>query len=324
MSTDLFNTLPYDGDTIRLLVLEPTLNQDTSIQCGLITTKISDKPIYEALSYTWGEPSPTQLIQVNNTSVEIRSNLHDCLIRLRDTEKCRMLWIDAICINQNDDEERSHQIELMPHIYSGARRGVAWLGESADGSDNFLTWAIDHQREWWWNLSRVQPPKNLVEPITRFFERQYWYRTWIIQELFKAHNHVFICGRCQISAFQLLRVVEKCTQGELRKRLEILLRGAWESLPTTTYGITFPKLLQLSFNTHCSDDRDKIYALLGLLRVTDPMSDLKADYSISTTELLAKVLSKKNIYTFDETDFIHLLKALNLEWSALISIILLT
>ena len=81
--------------------------------------------------------------------------------------------------------------------------------------------------------------------------------------------------------------------------------------------MTFPQLLQLSSNTHCSDDRDKIYALLGLSRVTDPMSNLKADYSISIIEHLAKVLSQKKIYKFDETDYIHLLKALNLRWSAL-------
>jgi hypothetical protein len=317
MSTHLFDTLPHDGDTIRLLVLEPALKPETSIRCRLITTKMSNRRTYEALSYTWGEPTPTRLLHIDMTAVEIRSNLHDCLLRLRNTEESRALWIDAICVNQNDDEEKSHQIELMPHIYAGAKQVVAWLGESANGSDDVLTWVLDHSRDF---PSRVQPPKNLLEPITRFFERQYWYRTWIIQELLKAQKQLFICGGCQISAFQLFCVMKKCTQGELRERLEILVRGFWEDSPLAPRAKTFPKLLQLSFNTHCTDDRDKIYALLGLLRVTDPFYVLKADYSISTTELLQKVLSITNIYVDDGGDDLQvliLLKALNLRWSAL-------
>ena len=319
MSTYLFDTLPHNRDTIRLLVLEPTVKPETSVRCRLISIKMSDKPVYEAVSYNWGEPSPTQLVHVNQTSIKITTNLHDCLLRLRDTERSRILWIDAICINQNDNEERSHQIDLMPYIYSRARRVVAWLGESADGSDDVLTWIIDH-REKLRNSSGLQPPESLLEPITRFFERQYWYRTWIIQELLKAQKQLFICGGCQISAFKLFCFVEQCTYGELHKRLKILVWGAWEDSPKTAPGISFPQLLQLSSDTNCADDRDKIYALLGLLHVTDPEHVLKADYTISTTKLFHEVLKVTNILTEDESRGIQvrsLLKALHLSWKAL-------
>ena len=319
VSTDLFNTLPHDWTTIRLLVLEPTPNQDSSIRCRLNTIKLSRYPDYEAVSYSWGAPSPTRLIHVNGTPVEIRLNLHHCLLRLRHTEKSRMLWIDAICINQNDNEEKSHQIELMPRIYSSARRVVAWLGETADGSDDVLVWAVDHQEKLC-NLSRAQPPTNLLEPITRLFERQYWYRTWIIQELLQAREQLFICGGCEVPGPNLLGLVIQCAHSEQRERCALLMSLSADRDERGKSGINFPELLKLSFNTHCTDDRDKIYALLGLLSLTEPLRALNANYSISTSELFCKVLSVTNTHKDHETYKFrveNLLKALNLRWSTL-------
>ena len=317
MSSNLFGTLPHDGDTIRLLVLEPTLNPDTPIWCKMNINKLSDKPDYEALSYTWGEPSPTRLVHIEMTPVEFRSNLHDCLLRLRDTRENRILWIDAICINQDDDEEKAYQIELMPNIYSGARRVVAWLGESADSSDDVLNWVLHNEWE-------EQPPENLLKPITRFFDRKYWYRTWIIQELLSAQHRLFICGGCEVPGYRFGYLVKHVAHDEQRERLQVLRSGLIRSGRQDDDRMTLSKLLKLSFNTHCTDDRDKIYALLGLLWKTDRLRvGLKANYSISNLELFCRVLSLTDIYTYgryyEDHNFPveYLLKALNLTWSTL-------
>ncbi|KAH7012701.1 heterokaryon incompatibility, partial [Microdochium trichocladiopsis] len=84
---------------------------------------------YEALSYTWGATEGIQrAITVDNGKIQVTPNLHTALCHLR-TDKPRLLWIDALCINQNDQEEKAQQIALMGNIYRKAEQVVAFLGE---------------------------------------------------------------------------------------------------------------------------------------------------------------------------------------------------
>jgi len=93
---------------------------------------LSDAPPYEALSYVWGpfnSPDDPDLIQLNDCGFEVTTNLWRALYALRHETKDRVLWIDAICINQGDLEERSSQVQLMRDVYRKARSVVVWLGE---------------------------------------------------------------------------------------------------------------------------------------------------------------------------------------------------
>ena len=92
-------------------------------------------PQYEALSYTWGPQSPTVEITINEQPFAVRENLYNALTRLRRSDKHRVLWIDAICINQEDIIERSDQVQRMRSIYQRAETVLIWLGESYDNSD---------------------------------------------------------------------------------------------------------------------------------------------------------------------------------------------
>ncbi|KAF8859326.1 heterokaryon incompatibility, partial [Acephala macrosclerotiorum] len=84
---------------------------------------------YEALSYVWGESDPPCWILCNGQRKSVTPNLGAALRRLRYKEKWRLVWIDAICVNQEDLDERSQQVMLMRNIYSPARRVIVWLGE---------------------------------------------------------------------------------------------------------------------------------------------------------------------------------------------------
>lgn len=88
---------------------------------------------YEALSYVWGKPSSRHLISCNNKEFAIGQNLETALRRLRSNSVARVVWIDAICINQDDLDERSSQLQIMGDIYSQAQDVVIWLGDD-DGS----------------------------------------------------------------------------------------------------------------------------------------------------------------------------------------------
>ncbi|KUJ09719.1 HET-domain-containing protein, partial [Mollisia scopiformis] len=111
----------------RLAVLQPG-SRTTSIRVKLVHTTFADRPKYEALSYAWGRADVVKGVELNGRRVEIRVNLWLALVHLRRTKEERLLWIDAICINQADLEERSEQVQIMAYIYSRAKRVLVWLG----------------------------------------------------------------------------------------------------------------------------------------------------------------------------------------------------
>ena len=131
-----YSTLLY-ADSIRLLKLLPASNDadDCVLSCGLEDCRLSDDPSYEALSYTWGQPIFPEILHTDNGVLKITENLALALRRLRFKERVRYLWIDAVCINQNDATDKSRQVAMMGSIYKSARRVICWLGQ-ADESIN--------------------------------------------------------------------------------------------------------------------------------------------------------------------------------------------
>ncbi|KAF9780403.1 hypothetical protein IL306_000177, partial [Fusarium sp. DS 682] len=92
-------------------------------------------PPYEAMSYTWGDDKATESILVNGGRFDLRPNLFSVLECLRKIDAARTIWIDAICINQQDESERNHQVWQMNNIYSHAVVVNVWLGSATASSD---------------------------------------------------------------------------------------------------------------------------------------------------------------------------------------------
>lgn len=144
MST-LYRALDADSHEIRLLELLPG-PFSTEIRCNLSYTTLQD-PVavpYEALSYVWGTPDFTEPIDLNGEPFFVTKNLATALRHLRPgiRERPRKIWVDAICINQNDILERNHQVTLMKDIYSLCTADLAWLGP-----DSSSRVAITQQQE---------------------------------------------------------------------------------------------------------------------------------------------------------------------------------
>src|SRR5436190_15840060 len=99
-----YATLDQTKREIRVLLIQPG-NWDDPINCSLETVSLACNPHYEALSYVWGDPHVTESIRMDGAEVQITINLNDALRRLRTTHRTRTVWVDALCINQQDDQE---------------------------------------------------------------------------------------------------------------------------------------------------------------------------------------------------------------------------
>ena len=137
---DLYSPLPEGS--MRLLRLMPQTNHDAPIRCNLVDCVLPDSDehasLYDAVSYTWGPPEKTRSIYLDTHSLAVTAQVYMALSHLRSRLFERVIWIDAICINQEDDEEKGLQVELMAKIYARASRVLVWLGEAAADSDDAL------------------------------------------------------------------------------------------------------------------------------------------------------------------------------------------
>uniref|UniRef100_A0A8H7K1W5 Heterokaryon incompatibility domain-containing protein n=1 Tax=Bionectria ochroleuca TaxID=29856 RepID=A0A8H7K1W5_BIOOC len=131
--TYVYTALRAEHREIRLLSLEPSKVGDEPLKLSLFTVPLDCPGSYEALSYAWGETLPKFDVKVNGFGFQIGGNLHSALRQLRYQDQRRRLWVDAICINQDDIQEREEQVSMMRGIYGTARSVIAWIGES-DGS----------------------------------------------------------------------------------------------------------------------------------------------------------------------------------------------
>ena len=133
MSSYPYSLLPSDGENIRLLRLLPNEDKAAPLRCELCNYSLQKlgprTHLYEALSYVWGDPRKTLPIYLHDNQFPVTVNLYAALLRLRDHSFERIIWVDAICINQQSLEERGQQVQLMAKIYSNAHRVIVWLGE---------------------------------------------------------------------------------------------------------------------------------------------------------------------------------------------------
>ncbi|KAF3033146.1 hypothetical protein E8E12_002975 [Didymella heteroderae] len=200
----------------RVLEIEAGSN-DECIRCTLEPMEILGareqnegspvtRRLYEALSYTWGDSTKCRTIECNGKTFGVSQNLFEALINIRLPDRTRAIWIDALCINQEDDAEKSKQVQYMYSIYRAATRVVVWLGMEADDSD-FVMWAMhlvgrkkkrsdimrrDHHHECLVQLAR------LIKGIDLLVKRPWFSRSWIRQEIAAAPKVTVRCGSKEV------------------------------------------------------------------------------------------------------------------------------
>jgi hypothetical protein len=179
MSPYRYHPLLPGPDKIRLLRLKPDEDETAPIQCELFDYSLQKSTkgthLYEALSYVWGDPKETSPIRVDGNQFPVTVKLHEALSRLRDRSIERIIWVDAVCIDQNDDPEKKHQIGLMSKIYSQANRVIIWLGEAADDSDL----AVEEIRVAGSKKSTDSSNETIQRAIRALLGRAWFRRIWV-------------------------------------------------------------------------------------------------------------------------------------------------
>ena len=182
MSSYLYPPLPSEGDNIRLLCLLPNEDKAAPLQCHLRNYSLQKlgprTHLYEALSYVWGNPRETLPICVGKDQFPVTVNLHAALSRLRDHSFERIIWVDAVCINQKSLEEQGQQVQLMAKIYSNAHRVIVWLGkEAVDTKGALEDIRLVANKE----LTERSKKEMNQQAILNLLQRPWFQRIWVRQ-----------------------------------------------------------------------------------------------------------------------------------------------
>jgi hypothetical protein len=231
---------------IRILALNPAVDEAAPISCHLHSRPRDSSETYEALSYTWGRPSKDLAITVNHYAFPVRENLYAALRRLRFRNCIRKLWVDAICINQNDLTERAIQVRKMGEVYQKAARVVIWLGDCSEPTTNEI-FDIVAPHEWksfprLWQVRQEQnhQVRSLLS-VTVQAEPNWWTRAWIVQE-------IVVSQREPLVAFGELTM----PYTDFKDFLKILAREQWPHTLSSFFDANAKHLL-MQFDDHLSN-----------------------------------------------------------------------
>ncbi|KAH6692871.1 heterokaryon incompatibility protein-domain-containing protein [Leptodontidium sp. MPI-SDFR-AT-0119] len=186
---------------IRLLKLKRWI-PFLGVRADLHHVKLADKPVYEAISYTWGTSNEEREVSINGRPFVTSTSTYDALYGRSSMFRLRVLWIDYICIDQTNNLEKGSQVNMMTEIYESATRVVVWLGKTlsarlAIGLLNemaTLPSTVDSYRRYEHLTSSVQ-----WIAMVDFFNLLWFTRVWIVQEVAVATEVIFICGGMTIS-----------------------------------------------------------------------------------------------------------------------------
>lgn len=319
------------------LARQDNLDEDESvIRCSVLHASLDENPTFEAISYRWrGEPVT---ILLNDTPFKICSNLV-CALRFMRIERCRTLWADAICINQTDNVEKSWQVGLMGRIYKQAQRSLLWLGPEQDDSDlamDVLTKWSNKDNEatryagFFEELEEKQSSSfsefslRVFHSLSSFFNRDYWSRIWIIQEVVLCKEFLLLCGDKTIGIMDFyisliimtssigawyLRMDRSSSIGEVQENMQSPERitsilanvplfwvkqhyfhgpDTMSPLRLSLYYFLRVTCVPVKFRGFATDDRDRIFAILELSRDAQRLGIIP-NYELSTEDLYINV-----------------------------------
>ncbi|KAI1742029.1 heterokaryon incompatibility protein-domain-containing protein [Xylaria scruposa] len=292
----------------------PSVAGDNDVDCPGIE--------YEALSYTWGSNDGAKQVFVAGASVtrniiSITRNLDDALRRLRRDTASREVWIDAICVNQNDTVERGHQVSLMGYIYRLARNVIVWLGPERDDSSHALETLDQAGRgitvDWYTSTvtnsesGEVIGPGNLVfsdraeKAIGLLVMRSWFERLWVRQEIYLATNASLMCGDTTMPWLHFENAVYRWVKMPYNERVVAQLPpeytqatdGVMRLCSNSHARLNYSGLRSFLKGLKWSDDRDVIYAVLHLMSEEDSSLGVSPDYTVSAATVFTDVAMRK-------------------------------
>ena len=199
----MYTPLDEDLNQVRILHLNAASDDEHAIACHISIASLDDPAIqYEALSYIWGDRNNDQTITIEGKPWKVTANLFKALGHLWHADRSRTLWVDAVCINQDDTDERGHQVSHMGAIFRKAETVVIWLSEAWPGVNdafNFFTIAGQNPEL---HVNRALSPSlagqgvdveswRVIQALQHFASFAWWGRMWTVQEMVLAQHPVF-------------------------------------------------------------------------------------------------------------------------------------
>lgn len=324
--SSLYKPLPL-GRYIRFLFLEPG-EPDDPIACKLHTCEL-DGAHFEALSYVWGTSSLTERISCDSKSIYITVNLRDALIQARNRFEPRALWVDSICINQEDREEKGLQVALMAEIYKSSSCTVICLGRNDAQTHavhaaglladvNAMMDRVVQDKDFSWKPDSFPEPDS-DDPLlsdTRWesvaiLTGQPWFsRGWVVQEAALGPDARILWGDVEIDWLQFLRAYSWVHSRAISIHFNVFgnrsiswlhlmafdLRRKQETITIRPPGhdpsLTMLQVLDCARVLSVTDARDRVYACLGLPNTTPSPPELIPTYYGTNLEVYREFACK--------------------------------
>jgi len=310
MSPNNFSYQKIEANQIRLLAVpkrwlsrEPSRSSPLQdLRFDVKTYRRGNTPSYTAVSYAWGNEAPNKRIYLDGRPFPVRPNLWSCLHYLSQSE-WEYLWVDAICIDQSNKRERGEQVQVMDEIYRSAVAVSAWLG------------LVPLPEFYVQDLASAQPlltletePFDWIDALDDLANRPYWSRMWVIQEVLCGSHVEIYCSNNHVDLQYFKWLLERATNNILpsAEAIDKLSRSAisekYKALPLILgrHPDRHPELQQplhdLLLNhrrAKCTDARDRVFALLGLIpqRERNLLSMFFPDYFLSHEDVVMITLS---------------------------------
>jgi len=293
-----------DTDDTRLLYIRPGRKHD-EIKCTLSPVSFASKPAYKALSYVWGTDPETHTIKCDGKLLPVRANLYSALQRFREKNQVCTIWVDAICINQENIPERSQQVQNMRRVYASASEAVIWLGDETKTDSEAFSFinafeeALKSKRGFDWNnpqsffgLHGVNY-NTLWKSLGELLQKSWFGRIWIIQEVVMASNARVFCGSQTCSWESISRMVRFIRQhgfhtqfgNPLGMNTVRVMANLKERLRQNRMaGLDYLLLLRATRLFSSTDPRDRFFALHGFLS-NDNTDGIQIDYKLPCQEV---------------------------------------
>ncbi|KAI1350325.1 heterokaryon incompatibility protein-domain-containing protein [Xylaria sp. FL0043] len=300
-----YRPLPSSAQS-RIIALEPSSDVSAPLNCRIEELRVESDEGFQALSYTWGAPTFTETLIVDKAYfLRITPNLRDALCRFRLPSDTRRLWVDAVCINQQDEDEKGKQIPYMDVIYRGASTVLVWLGNypmQAACLRNIKSYPrlVGRERGPGSRVGR-QEHSELLMSVSSLVQLPWFSRRWIVQEATLNPDVLLFCCNEELSWVRLASCLGMISNPPPdTKSLHTLLAMVnlwkqWVFNADVVRNTGIFDLLEAFDNFQCFDDRDRLFALGGLAtdvsmgRKSSPgLLPLHADYTTSTESLYTR------------------------------------
>ncbi|KAI8652619.1 HET domain-containing protein [Fusarium keratoplasticum] len=308
---------PLEEQSIRLIRIYP--ERMTTIKCEIVHVSLEDPPLYIAVSYAWGDPRDTRMIEIEGYPISVSASLHGAFQALRQRVESVLVWVDALSIDQQNRDERAQQVQLMPDIYSNAESVAIWLGPEEDDSSSAVDFLdqVAGQAEYPDKVSRLLAAgarNGDLAAVVSLFERDYWRRLWVVQEVFNAREIHVYCGTTKLSwdSYQLASDAFSKHRGDMAFRndqiegrravvstdqfsyAQVLIYQGPASLPDLRVYMddgegALLEILRACRRKLASDPRDKLFGLLGVLP-DEIRNEFRADYNLPVKDVYTQVV----------------------------------